>query len=329
MTISKGHHCLPVALGLVLLCYSLLVAQTKECRFVASSHAVQTTFGPRAELGPAPSPDGKWLAFEYIHPGLDVSPQIWIMDRVRGPESARPVIDDQNNNSWPDWSPDSEWISFTSGQKAAQGNVLTYQVYKVRISDGTVVQLTHFPDETVLKDSTSWSRDGRIAFIYDDCIYTVNDAGGEPKKLINLKQTLSPGSLWGAVWSPNGARLAFRGTPPGAAEEDQRLWIVDSDGQHMIQVTKGPMDDLPSWLNNDHILFERWTKTGEVRICVVCLRTLQVKYLTRNHIDHTPAADAAGRLLFFARAELSKKNVHAWLPETHIWQVPIHLKPDR
>ncbi len=154
------------------------------------------------------------------------------------------------------------------------------------------------PNETALRDSTSWSQDGRIAFVHDDRIYAVKDSGGEPEELVDTRQTLSPGSLWGAVWSPDGSRLAFKGTPLGAEEQDKRIWVADSNGQHMIQITKGSTDDVPSWLDNDHVLFERWSKTGEVRICIVCLRTLRVEYLTRNHIDQTPVADATGRVLY-------------------------------
>lgn len=191
-----------------------------------------------------------------------------------------------------------------------------------------ITQLTHFPNETVLKDSTSWSRDGRIAFVYGDSIFVVASAGGEPKELINLGQTLSPGTLWGAVWSPEAKRLAFSGARPGSSSEHKHIWVADLSG-HASQITKGPtdsMDDLPSWLDDDHIVFERWNKTGEVRICVICLHTLRVTYLTHGHIDQTPAVDATGNTLFFARAKASAKNIHSWLPETHIWQAPIHVK---
>jgi Tol biopolymer transport system component len=328
MRCSNRYRCLLGTLGLVLLFHSLVLAQTKGCGPVVSFHAVQTTFGPRAEVGPAISPDGKWVAFEYTNPTPPDKDQIWVMDLTRGFTSARPLVKDPNYNSWPSWSPDSQWVSFLSGRKVTGGNFLTFQLYKVRVSDGTVVQLTHFPNETALRDSTSWSRDGRIAFVYSDGIYAVSESGGEPEKLIDLTQTLAAGSLWGAVWSPDGSRLAFRGTPPGADEGDKRIWVADSNGEKIVQITKGFTDDLPSWLDNDHILFERWSRTGEVRIAVVCVRTLRINYLTHNHIDQSPAVDPTSQVLFFARAALTKKNIHAWLPETHIWEARIHCRPN-
>jgi len=30
-------------------------------------------------------------------------------------------------------------------------------------------------------------------------------------------------------------------------------------------------------------------------------------------------------VLFIARAKLSQKNIHAWLPETRIWTLPLQL----
>ena len=311
-------------MALWVLCAAPLSPQTDPCNPKLSSSPQRITFGPRAETGPALSPDGKWLAFEYTSPTPPGKDQIVIMDLTQGFKSARAIVKDENYNTWPSWSPDGQWISFLSGRKLTGGDVLTFQVYKVKVSDGTVVQLTHFPMETALRDSTSWSRDGRIAFVYDGSIYAVPDSGGEPDELVDLNQTLSPGSLWGAIWSPDASRLAFVGSPPGADEGDKRIWVADIKSKQVIQVTKDFTDDDPSWLDNDHILFERWASTVKDNICVVSLRTLQVTALTRGHIDQTPTVDPTGRILFFARGKITRRNVRALRPETHIWSVPIH-----
>src|SRR5260370_15718025 len=100
------------------------------------------------------------MAFEYTHPSPPNRDQIWVMYLAEGFKPARPLIQDENYNSWPSWSRDSHWISFMSGRKVTHNNILTCQIYKARVSDGTVVQLIHFPNETALRDSTSWSQDG-------------------------------------------------------------------------------------------------------------------------------------------------------------------------
>src|SRR5690242_16919377 len=104
-------------IGFVLLCSLVIHAETKQSHSTFLGRAVQITFGPRAEVGPALSRDGKWLAFEYTDPTSADKDQIWVMDLKQGFESARPLVKDQNYNSWPSWSPDSQWISFMSGRK--------------------------------------------------------------------------------------------------------------------------------------------------------------------------------------------------------------------
>jgi Tol biopolymer transport system component len=161
--------------------------------------------------------------------------------------------------------------------------------------------------------------DGRIAFEYHDDIYSVSASGGNENKLIDLKAVLASGSLWGIEWSPDGSRLTFRGSPRASSSEEQRIWVADALGSRTISVTQGPRDENPSWLDNEHILFERWGQGGEVRACVVCLPGSKVKCLTRGHVDISPRADATGRTVFFARSEIPRKNINAWLPETHIY----------
>jgi len=270
------------------------------------------------------------MAFEYFHPEHPNTPQIWVMDLAQGFKSARPLVDDDSYNSWPSWSPDSQWISFMSGKETIKGyilknkiSVLTEQIYKVNVHDGTIVQLTHFSKETALGDSTSWSVDGRIAFEYDDDIYSVSASGRNENKLIDLKAVLASGSLWGIDWSPDGSRLTFRGSPRGSSSGQQRIWVVDALGRHIVPVTTGPTDENPSWLDNEHILFERWSKRGEVRVCVVCLPASKVTCLTRGHVDIGPRADASGHTIFFARGDIPKNGTITLFPNTHIYALTL------
>lgn len=280
---------------------------------------MQLTFSRGTELGAVPSPDGSMLAFEYFHQEHPSTPQIWVMNLAEGFKSARPLVDDGNYNSWPSWSPDGQWISFMSARETTLGgHILTGQIYKVKVSDGTIVQLTHFPKETALGDSTSWSPDGRIAFGYDDSIYVVDASGENQAKLIDLKSVLAEDSLWGIEWSPDGSHLAFRGTRRGSSSGQRRIWVSDALGQLTLSVTQGPSDDNPSWLDDEHILFERWGKRGEVRICVVCLPTSKVQCLTRGHVDVGPRADQTGRTIFFARGVVPYRDTEGWFPDTHV-----------
>lgn len=290
-----------------------------QCSSWRVKDPVQLTFSRGTELGAVPSPDRSMLAFEYFRQEHPNTPQIWVMNLAEGFKSARPLVDDGNYNSWPSWSPDGQWISFMSGREITPGgHILTDQIYKVKVSDGTIVQLTHFPKESALGDSTSWSKDGRIAFEYDDGIYVVSASGEDQTKLIDLRSLLVPGSLWGIEWSPDGSRLTFRGSVRGSSSEEHSIWVTDALGRQTLSVTQGPRDENPSWLDNDHILFERWGKWGEVRVCVVCLHETKVQCLTRGHVDVGPRADPRGQTIFFARGDIPHKDVKAWFPTTHI-----------
>ncbi|MFZ0413305.1 MAG: hypothetical protein WAL82_03750 [Candidatus Acidiferrales bacterium] len=306
------HKPIGIAVGL-----TRPVNRVKDC--------VQITFSHGAELAPSVSPVGDLLSFEYFHPDRPNVPQIWIMNRAQGFKSARPVVDNENYNSWPSWSPDGQWISFMS-HAMQKGTSLTSQIYKVKVSDGTIVPLTHFPPATALGDSTSWSRDGRIAFEYDDDIYVVSESGGIPKRLVDLKSVLPSGGLWGIEWSPDGSRLAFRGALQTISGRAGRIWVADSDGRRIRPVTEGGADEDPSWLDNQHILFERWTKTGEVRICLVSLSTSIVEYLTRGHLDLDPAAGSADDLIFFARGVIPEAANKTQFPDTHIYALGLGLR---
>jgi Tol biopolymer transport system component len=290
---------------------------------------VRLTFSRGTELGAVPSPDRSMLAFEYFHPEHPNTPQIWAMNLAEGFKSARPLVDEGDYNSWPSWSPDSQWVSFMSGKEITTGHTLTGQIYKVKVSDRRIVQLTHFQEGTVLGDSTSWSLDGRIAFEYDDDIYVVDASGENQTKLIDLKSVLATGSLWGIEWSPDGSHLAFRGTPRESPSGEQRIWVADPLGRQIFPVTQGPRDENPSWLDNEHILFERWNKRGDVRICAVCLPAFKVQCLTRGHVDIGPRADPTGGAIFFGRGEIPHKDINAWFPETHIWTMSVQRTPIR
>ena len=74
--------------------------------------AVQLTFGPVGEQGPAVSPDGRLLAFEYFHPDEHKDPEIWVMPADGEFSSARALVANANRNADPTWSPDGKWISF-------------------------------------------------------------------------------------------------------------------------------------------------------------------------------------------------------------------------
>lgn len=116
---------------------------------------------------PAPSPDGKRIAYRRIipTPGMrwDLSvmtydSEVFVSDLDGSNErnlSASPAYD-----GWPSWSPDGRWIAFSSNRSGPQN---TGQVYLVRPEGGEVKQLT-----TGRWSNTTprWSPDSQKIYVY-------------------------------------------------------------------------------------------------------------------------------------------------------------------
>jgi Tol biopolymer transport system component len=144
------------------------------------------------------SPDGSQLLFVSIRPD---NPDIFVMDSTCGdlPDGCEghirnltqhPAVDSQ-----PAWSPDGQWVAFTSRRDG------DFEIYVVSAEGGEPRNLTNFPAED---RSPVWSPDGRtIAFqsnrdkLYSDEIYVLDVATGEQWRVTN-----SFGFSQSPVWSP-------------------------------------------------------------------------------------------------------------------------------
>src|ERR1700676_4060384 len=97
------------------------------------TNAAKISSGPVAELSPQLSPGGEMIAFEYFQVDRPNVPQIWVMDRRGGFESARPLVDNSNYNAEFSWSPDGQWICYIN--HSLSDHPITSQIFKVRVSD--------------------------------------------------------------------------------------------------------------------------------------------------------------------------------------------------
>ncbi|MFI5311856.1 MAG: amidohydrolase family protein [Gemmatimonadales bacterium] len=95
---------------------------------------------------PARSPDGRRLAFE-------AAGKIWIADMPNGTPHRLTAASFKPMELSPAWSPDGQWIAFTSFDDEKLG-----QLWKIRAGGGEIVQLTKKEGEYL---HPSWSPDGR------------------------------------------------------------------------------------------------------------------------------------------------------------------------
>ncbi len=172
----------------------------------------------------------------------DGNAEIYVMDADG--KNQRRLTNHPLTDSQPSWSPDGKKIAFMSNRNG--GNL---QIF-VMDSDGqNPVRLT----DDVWDQNPSWSPDGRkIAFTgfrdaglgdgtWDIDIYVMDPDGKNRRRLTRV-----PGSNSNPSWSPDGKRIAFANTKPGASE----IYVMNADGTRQKSLTQ---DDKrgnkrePSW----------------------------------------------------------------------------------
>lgn len=309
--------------GARILCLLLLVtiirAAPKPC-----NRAVKVTAGPVEELGPAISPNGRWLAIEYFTRDYPDDPEIWTMPEKGRFADARPVFNDKKRECGElAWSPNSLWLSLICSPRIKSG-LVTEQLFKVNTATREAIQLTNFPEGESEGAGTSWSRDGRIAFVKDGDIYTVSENGGSVTKLVDLHKNLPDVHPFFPSWSPDNSQLAFVGRGTGTAQAlGHHLYVVQLGTGRISELFGGVGDDGPSWFDNAHILCSREESGPTSSIWLISVSGQSRVQLTHGSYDMAPAVDSSRLWLYFSR------NEHITQPrrdeDFHIWKCLLTL----
>jgi len=123
---------------------------------------------------PAPSPDGRWLAYRKIIVGpgrqwnqkpSERNSEIWVAPIEGG--SGRNISRNGAFDGWPTWSPDGQWVAFASSR---QGQPNVGQIYFVRPDGSGLRPVTQGP---LSHAQPSFSSDGLTLFFYE--LYETDD----------------------------------------------------------------------------------------------------------------------------------------------------------
>ena len=214
----------------------------------------QITADTTRESDPAPSPDGKWIAFSSDRGGHG-SQQIYIMPAEGGEPRQLTNEPDSVRAGTPSWAPDGKSLLFVSTRGKR------YNIYSVPFEGGEPKQLTHAPGSHRFG---TYSADGKqIAFysnrvapgeLYGFNIYVMS-AEGEHEDDMARQVTASKGSPGHPTWSADGKWIAFVEKEFDSLRQDTmegsilftkyHLYKVSSRGGKEIQLTKGAVDGKP------------------------------------------------------------------------------------
>jgi Tol biopolymer transport system component len=188
--------------------------------------------------GPVLSPDGTRIA--YIGSGAPEGIEALYVMNADGTNLVRLTDTPDESDNFPVWSPDSTRVSFSSHRQESNDSFV-----RTINADGTNLVTISPPGSH--NDFPAWSPDGaRVSFLrrtYDDLgnntsanVYVVNADGSNPVRFDNAANEWDGA----AVWSPDGARLAFlraNSSPSQMAD----LYTIRPDGSDLRRLTTGQM----------------------------------------------------------------------------------------
>lgn len=124
--------------------------------------------------------------------------------------------------SWPEWSPDGNYIAFIYEGRLAIANALT-----TGMPDRWRATRAEPPCDKI--GFWSWSPDGnKILFLAGGNVCSVKVDGTDVRNL-------SMSHADSACWSPDGTKIAFTGND--GRKRNTEIFIMDSDGTNQIQIT--------------------------------------------------------------------------------------------
>lgn len=221
---------------------------------------------------PAPSPDGRQIAFSW-------QGDLWLVGAEGGP--ARRLTAHPGLDRFPVWSKDGRFLAFASDR---HGNL---DVFVMPI-DGTEPprRLTWASTNDIPQDFT---RDGQAVLFASQRgesvlrapgLYTVPVSGGSAA-------LLQPALGQAAAASPDGSRLAFvRGTSPWSRRGyrgagNRQLWLREADGSYRRLGDFDGDEDGPGWAGPDSLIFLS-ARAGRKNIFRLDLAGGEPRALTRH-----------------------------------------------
>jgi len=222
--------------------------------------------------------------------------ELWIM-RWDGSEQEQ-LTQHRSIASAPAWSPDGQWLAFTSflGGKP--------QLFLLKPTEGYLKPLASLPG---VNSSPSFSPDGsKLVFAAGDGgytnIYLLELASGEVQRLTSTRAIDTQ-----PAFSPNGRQIVFTSTRAGTPQ----LYLMDAEGTNVRRLTlEDSFADEPAWAP-DGVRIAYTTKVeGRFQIAVLDLRTGQRTVIPGPGNNESPCFSPDGTLLAFTSDRSGRKQIY-------------------
>lgn len=218
---------------------------------------------------PALSPDGTRVVFARRNLTSN-NHSIWIMD-VDGSDETQ-LTSETSNDRFPAWSPDGTQIAFESDRDDE-----SFNLYVMDADGSNQTQITDDPAYHDLRPT--WSPEEElIAFTRTEeneetgevsaNLYTVGTDGTGSTQLMEASNETGSSPI-DPSWSPDGTRIAYRGSAPAGT---QRVFVADADGSNAQALTSDSFSiEHPSWSpDGAYIAFS--TQTGPSQQVIQAVR---------------------------------------------------------
>jgi TolB protein len=227
---------------------------------------------------------------------LTGSKELYLMDYDG--YNVRKITNDRSLNLFPKWSPDGQWITYTSYRGG------TPAIYTLEMATGRLWKNVGFP---ALNISPAWSPSGdALAFASSlegpTQIYQVNREGKALRRVtVDQSDNLSP------TWSPTGTEIAFISNRGGGPQ----LYIMNADGTNIRRVTfAGDYNTSPAWSPKGTAIAYTCRVDGRLRICAVSPDGTKQAQLTNGPgEDESPTWSPDGKHLIFSSTRLSSGDL--------------------
>jgi Tol biopolymer transport system component/serine/threonine protein kinase len=253
----------------------------------SSPHQVGAQIGTQS--APAWSPDGKQIAFVSDRGGNE---DIWVM-KADG-SSPHDITNSPANENSPTWSSDGIRIAFVSNSSGRR------HIWTMNANGSQQAALTSGTD---VDGNPAWSPDGSLIVFTRAAssqtaahLWLMRSDGSDSRELTSG----GAGDFGPPAWSPDGKRIAFSRVTTTSVE----LFVVDADGQQLIQLTKNASSDThPSWSPDGRKLAFVTDRDGLRRVYVMNADGTDQRAIFPLRMDeHGPAWSPVASLILFTTA---------------------------